>query len=415
MKTGWVFLASPAILSGLLGCSDTMPDGPYSVRDSSGVTLVESQGPAWDAGTGWALSTEPSLQIGKRAGEDPFQFYEVSDGLRLPDGRIVILNSGTETIRVFSADGEFLTEFGGRGDGPGEFRSARSLHHLGGDTLLVWDSGRPGFSLFDASGAFLRSATLSQPGTERFSTLHPCSDGRLILTTYASPVTNGGDRGVGIYRDVAPVLVFDRNGILLDTLGTYPSTETMIVQIGSGTGVGPSPFPKSTFLAVNDRAVNDRHVHLGTADRMDVSILNLHGDLQEVFRVPNVDLTVREEDREWYRARMREMASTPEEEQMLGVLLPRLIFPETRAAYSDLAVDPAGATWLRTGRHFPPFAPSGEWTVLADGGFLLGRVQFPERFEPMDIGVDYVLGVWKDEMEVEFVRIYEILGRDQDF
>ncbi len=407
-QVGWVFLSSLVIVSGLLGCSDAMPDGPYSVRDSAGVTLVESRGPAWDAGTGWALSAEPSLQIGERAGEDPFQFYEVSDGLRLPDGRIVILNSGTETIRVFSPSGEFLTEFGGRGDGPGELRSASSLYHLGGDTLLVWDQRRPGFSLFDASGAFLSSTTLAPPGSERFLTLHPCPDGRLILTTYGSLVTNRGDRGVGIYRDTAPVLVFDRNGTLLDTLGAYPGTETMIVQIGSGTGVGRSPFPKSTFLAVNEG-----RVHLGTADRMEVSILNLGGALEGVYRVPNVDLRVQEEDREWYRARMRELVSTPEEEQVLGAVLAGLSFPETKAAYSDLAVDPAGATWLRTGRHFPPFASSREWTVFADDGFLLGTVRFPERFEPMDFGIDYVLGVWKDEMDVEFVRIYEILGRDQ--
>jgi hypothetical protein len=204
------------------------------------------------------------------------------------------------------------------------------------------------------------------------------------------------------------VLVFNRKGVLLDTLGAYPSSETMIVQIGSGVGVGRAPFPKSTFLAVNEG-----HVHLGTADRMEVSILNLDGALEEVYRVPNVDLTVQEEDREWYRARMREMVSTPEEEQVLGAVLAALIFPETRAAYSDLAVDPAGATWLRTGRHFPPLAPSGEWTVFSDRRFVLGTVHFPERFEPMDFGVDYVLGVWKDEMDVEFVRIYEILGRDQ--
>jgi hypothetical protein len=181
------------------------------------------------------------------------------------------------------------------------------------------------------------------------------------------------------------------------------------MKIGSGVGVGRSPFPKSTFLAVNDG-----HVHVGTADRMEVSILNLDGALEEVDRVPNVELTVQEEDREWYRARMREMTSTPEEEQMLEALFDGLIFPETRAAYSDLVVDPSGATWMRTGRHLPPFAPSQEWTVYADRGFLLGTVQFPERFEPMDFGVDYVLGVWKDEMDVEFVRIYEILGRDQD-
>jgi hypothetical protein len=107
---------------------------------------------------------------------------------------------------------------------------------------------------------------------------------------------------------------------------------------------------------------------------------------------------------------MTEMASTPQEEQMLGPLLEALVFPETRAAFSDLRLDGAGSIWLRTGRHFPPFAPSNEWTVLSDEGVLLGTLSLPERFEVLEFGGDYVLGVWKDEMDVEFVRLYSLGG-----
>lgn len=406
-SSAWVFLACFGLSSGVLGCSDSPPGDSYTARDSSGITVVESQGPVWGVGAGWSLSAEPSLQIGKREGEEALQFFEVTDALQLPDGRIVVLNAGTQTIRIFSAEGEFLTEFGGAGDGPGEFRRMRSVHQLGADTVLIWDPGRPGFSLFAASGAFLGSTTLTPPGSEQLAWVYPAPGGGVIVKTYASPVTQGGDRGIGIHRDMAPVLVFDRRGALLDTLGVYPSTETMIMRLGPGTGVGPAPFPKSTFLDVNGS-----NVYLGTADRMEVSVLDLNGTLKAMFRYPDVELAVQEEDREWFRARMTEMASTPEEQQMLGVVFAGLIFPETKAAYSDLEVDPAGAIWLRTGGHFPPMGPSAEWTVFSERGFVLGTVLFPQRFEPLEFGVDHVLGVWKDEMDVEFVRLYSILGRE---
>lgn len=405
----WVLSALVVLSSGVLGCNESPPGSSYAVRDSSGIAVVESQGPAWGVGTGWSLSAEPSLQIGMREGEEVFQFFDVADGLQLPDGRIVILNAGTQTVRVFSSEGEFLTEFGGAGDGPGEFRRMRSVHHLGADTLLIWDPRRPGYSLFAASGAFLGSTTLIRPGSAQLFAVFPAADGRLIVKTYASPVSQGGDRGIGIHRDMAPVLVFDRKGALLDTLGVYPSTETMIMRLGPGTGVGPAPFPKSTLLAVADTTV-----FLGTADEMEVSVLDLDGALKAVFRYPDVALAVQEEDREWYRAQLTEMARTPEEQQMLGVVFSGLIFPETKAAYSDLVVDPAGAIWLRTGRHFPPIGPSAEWTVFSERGFVLGTVNFPERFEPLEFGVDHVLGVWKDEMDVEFVRLYPILKRDPE-
>jgi len=83
-----------------------------------------------------------------------------------------------------------------------------------------------------------------------------------------------------------------------------------------------------------------------------------------------------------------------------------LVFPETRAAYSALRVDATGAVWLRTGRHLPPTDASPEWTVFSHAGVLLGTFTLPDRFEPFQFGGDYVLGVWRDELDVEFVRVY---------
>ena len=73
-----------------------------------------------------------------------------------------------------------------------------------------------------------------------------------------------------------------------------------------------------------------------------------------------------------------------------------------------MVLDERGALWLRTGRHFPPLAPSHEWTVFSQEGALLGTVTLPDRFEPFHFGTDEVLGVWKDEMDVEFVRVYAL-------
>jgi hypothetical protein len=395
-----LFIGSMGVVS---ACSGPDNGDLYTVHDSLGITVVESRGPAWEEGEGWSFSPEPSLQIGERDGEDAFQFFGVTGGTRLPDGRLVILNSGTRTIRVFSAEGGFLAEFGGQGDGPGEFRRLSAVHHLGGDTLLVWDSGRPAFSLFKASGAFLGSTTLAPPGSEPLSEVIPLPDGRVMATTYAGPLTQGGDRGVGIHRDMAPVLVFDRAGAVLDTLGVYPSGETVIMRLGQGTGIGIPPFQKTSFLAVHGDTC-----YLGTAERMEVSVLDLDGALRAVFRHVSLDLSVGEADREWYRDQLREMASTPQEQEMLPMVFSGLIFPETRAAYSALEVDPTGAVWLMTGRHFPPGGPSPEWTVFSHRGVLLGTVVLPERFEPLEFGLDHVLGVWRDEMDVEFVRVYSI-------
>ncbi|MFQ5702893.1 MAG: hypothetical protein ACE5HT_02615 [Gemmatimonadales bacterium] len=48
------------------------------------------------------------------------------------------------------------------------------------------------------------------------------------------------------------------------------------------------------------------------------------------------------------------------------------------------------------------------WTVFDGHGMLLGTTQFPESFRALDIGEDYVLGVWKDDVDLEHVRLYDL-------
>jgi hypothetical protein len=40
---------------------------------------------------------------------------------------------------------------------------------------------------------------------------------------------------------------------------------------------------------------------------------------------------------------------------------------------------------------------------------LLGQVETPTRGRLLQIGSDFVLGVWRDELDVEQVRLYRLL------
>jgi hypothetical protein len=44
--------------------------------------------------------------------------------------------------------------------------------------------------------------------------------------------------------------------------------------------------------------------------------------------------------------------------------------------------------------------PDGRW---------LGEITFPERFVLTDVGFDYVLGWWRDDLGVESVRLYDLI------
>jgi hypothetical protein len=69
-------------------------------------------------------------------------------------------------------------------------------------------------------------------------------------------------------------------------------------------------------------------------------------------------------------------------------------------------VDRAGALWVRE------YAPSEEgpvrWTVFDAEGRQLGTLALPPRFRLTDAGPNYLVGIAKDDMDVEQVQVYRL-------
>ena len=96
------FLAT-TLLALATGCSgrDAASDSPSraTVRDSAGIEIVENAIP--DASPiSIAATDEPLLSIGTIEGNEASQLHRVEDGIRLPDGRLAILNAGTHEVRI---------------------------------------------------------------------------------------------------------------------------------------------------------------------------------------------------------------------------------------------------------------------------------------------------------------------------
>jgi hypothetical protein len=116
----------------------------------------------------WVLSEVPLLEIGVREGEDPYQLHRVRGSVRLEDGRVVVLNGGSQELRYFDPEGRFLKSVGGMGEGPGEFRGPAGLRRTHDGNLQVWDGSLMRVSIFDPEGAFQSSSTLLASSEEVF-------------------------------------------------------------------------------------------------------------------------------------------------------------------------------------------------------------------------------------------------------
>jgi hypothetical protein len=80
--------------------------------------------------------------------------------------------------------------------------------------------------------------------------------------------------------------------------------------------------------------------------------------------------------------------------------------PEVMPAFGRLRVDDEGNVWVEEYR-VTSTDPS-HWMIFGPEGLLKAELDWPAGVEPHHIGSDFVLGVWTDELEVEYVGLYGI-------
>ncbi len=169
-----------------VGCGGAGRGGGSTVRDSAGVRIVENAEPSSIAP--WRVPDEPALSLGAIEGDSVYEFTRITGALRFDDGRIVIAD-GSQELRFFDADGRFLHESGGAGEGPGEFQRISHFTRLLHDSLLAFEMFQMRASILDQNGTFGRTFRIEQPtGSFRLMPVGQFADGGFLVTAGAFAV-----------------------------------------------------------------------------------------------------------------------------------------------------------------------------------------------------------------------------------
>jgi hypothetical protein len=56
-----------------------------------------------------------------------------------------------------------------------------------------------------------------------------------------------------------------------------------------------------------------------------------------------------------------------------------------------------------------PGETSSRWTVFGRDGLFLGTVDLPPRLQVFEIDATSILGLWRDDLDVEYVRVYSLV------
>ncbi|MEW5927216.1 MAG: 6-bladed beta-propeller [Gemmatimonadota bacterium] len=387
------------LLPALAACGgDARAAGPV-VRDSAGVRIVENSAPAWKEGQGWRLSAEPALDIGMVEGPPEYQFGRVTGAVRLGDGTVVVADNQSRNLRSFDRTGRHLRTIGREGGGPGEFMTLGSLA-AHGDSLVVGDYDNRRVSVFAPDGKLVRTVPLDAGGTEAFiRTLGPFRDGSVLLAS-----ENITDQS-GLSRDSVTYLRLGPAGGSPRQLGRFPGDERFTqAQEGGPVNTGPRAFGRSAAVA----AVPDGFFY-GSSDRLEIGRYDESGKLLRLVRAPHSPRPVTPADVESFKEVRRRVLQDPRRARLRPLIeksLAAMPYPETMPAHGEIRADPAGGLWVSDFRVSPDDA--GRWTVFDPEGRMLGTVATPARFRVFDVGTDYVLGVWRDDMDVEHVRMYSL-------
>lgn len=372
---------------------------------------IENPRPTWKQAEALRLGSAPALVIGTKPGL-VYEFDRVVGSARLSDGRIVVADGGSSTLRFFDSTGTFLRSVGGRGAGPGEFQSLQAFSIMPGDTLVAGNVLQD-MSYFTGTGQYLERRGLMNPPTQLAKEGMP-----LMLAS----VDGSGARAIGAmprptpraagsrWVDSFPVAIVDARNVEVRRLGTLPSMELTM----SGGN------PRQAWFAANAVfAGGGGFFYIGFGSEYAIRVYNPQGTLQRIIHRAWTPIRVTKADIDAYVVEWgkRWIKSTGAEADAERKSLRNDPYAATVPAFSQFIADRVGRLWVREAHladapgagalNTTPLAAS-TWSVFDPEGRWLGEVSMPARFQPRDIGANYVLGTALDADGVQSIVMYRL-------
>jgi hypothetical protein len=369
------------------------------VRDSAGIRIVENTAPLCQTDEVWSIAPEPLVDVGHV--DDPEQqLFRVSGATRLSDGRIVVANAGSSQLRFYDGSGNHLVDIGRQGRGPGEFQYLAGVVRGVGDTLHV-PAGIDRIITFASDGSLVRETPagylglFKQPWMTEGGRLMP--DRTWLLWVYE----NRMDRPDGSYRPILGFVRFDPATGAQDTLGWFLS----------GMHERAAGETKSVAFSPNSSAAwSGSHMFAGDSKAFDIHAFDRDGTLSHIVRMATEPKPVTEEMKAAYRASYIERVSADPRAaanmERYERMMAELAWAPTLPAWRQLAGDEAGNLWVSD---YSAYAVTADWKVFTPDGRWLTNVRLPDGIRVLELGDDYLLGLWLDELDIEHVRMYEIV------
>lgn len=378
----------------LAGCADAASDSRVAVSDSAGVEIVDARAPAEHGGMSLG---EALVRVG---GEAP-PFSGVVGGALLSDGRIVVADGGSAALYYFSPGGDLLGSVGGPGDGPGEFRTIQAIGLLPDDTVWVHDFSHQRVTLISPRMRVEGVVSLA-PRLGSGLAVGILPDGDMLLAESWSSTEIARADEPGLDRELAAYVRYTAEGILRDTVGLFPGREVWL-RSEDGRGVMSSaPLGRRSVHAIWGPGFV-----VGDQVGRELRAFSGRGKLVRSVRWHGPSLRVDDElASAWRSARLEDVDA--ESRADVERDFARTPLPERRPAYDDLLATRDGGLWV--GEFALPGEDPSRWLAFDAEGRWDAVVGMPDRFRPLFVTSERVLGVVRDALDIEWVELRRLEG-----
>jgi len=113
------------------------------------------------------LTLRKDLTLGGPREDQNHVFWLISYLIIDEDENMIVLDNGESCIKIFDKTGKKISQFGRKGEGPGEFKGTTTVTPIGDNKIGIMDPANHKFSYFSKDGQCLKEINLSKYRTVR--------------------------------------------------------------------------------------------------------------------------------------------------------------------------------------------------------------------------------------------------------
>lgn len=344
------------------------------------------------------LMARPAMVLGQE--DSGTTFDNVSAAVQLSDGRVIVADGGLRArLSLFAAEGQYITNLGSTGDGPGEFRWITSVQAGPGDSVFVFDAAAQRLTVLSGEGQVARTATLrvaaGVTGSDGLSGVARLDGGVWVGRGMESVVP--GSPGA-LMRDTVVVGLLDGKLGDLRPLVHLPGRMTTTTLLSGSPVLRVPPFSPEVSVATWGNCT-----FVSPGDVSSVMVFGASGEMVGRFEGPGTRRAVRDEH---LAQRLAQDVSTygKDQEEVLRRVLYAEAHPTHLPYYHRLLVDHLGHLWMQ--EYAPPFGVGRRWFVVSQSGQSLGEVLMPKDIALFAVTEEGVLGRTTGDFGEHLVEVW---------